>query len=399
MHEEPEPLVSIGNGIPAFHNFRRLLNASFQRHASVVDYATMELSRFADGLRGLVEKTPLFGSDDLETVLLANPRAGGFSRPARAAAAMRELAVAVNEAAGLEKRAGKLAWRTVQTTGPKHAAQLAAQYIEEAAMKPGNSWLVILACGDGTSLEFLDELSRAPDELRNRFTVLRLPMGTGNDGSDGRELTDSLSRLVGKGVIAIQPILRVVPAPGGPASRRAPGGEWRSFNIASVGIDAFVTHMTNKLKSNLPGDSYKLMVDLASVFYDRIYPPRQMSVLARDAHGAELSKHEGLFLFVAMGISGNRTYGSNKPILPDSDNVCAVRQMPLLRKLALKDPMTSGRIRDFPEANLFSAESLEITYADRILVQMDGEAELLVAGDFPLRMEKTAPLIRHVARL
>jgi len=359
----------------------------------------MDLSRFADGLRGLVEKTPLFGSADLETVLLINPRAGGFSRPARAAAAMRDLAAAIDDAARLEKRPGKLSWRTVQTTGSKHATKLAAHYIEESAMKPASSWFIILACGDGTSLEFLDELSRAPDELRNRFTVLRLPMGTGNDGSDGRELTDSLSRLVGKGVVAIQPVLRVRPAPGGPAAGRAPGGEWRSFNIASVGIDAFVTHMTNKLKSSLPGDSYKLMVDLASVFYDRIYPPKPMTILARDAFGAELSRLDGLFLLVAMGISGNRTYGSNKPILPDADNVCAVRQMPLLRKLALKDPMSSGRIREFPEASLFSAESLEIVYADRILVQMDGEAELLVAGDFPLRIEKTPPLIRHVARL
>ncbi len=385
--------------MPSSRRYCRSMNASSQLPASVVDYRTMDLSRFADGLRGLVEKTHLFGSEDVETVLIANPRAGGFSRPTRATAAMRDLAVAVAESAGLEKRGGKLSWRTVQTTGSKHATRLAALYIEESAMKPGSSWLIILACGDGTSLEFLDELSRAPDELRNRFTVLRLPMGTGNDGSDGRELSDSLSRLVGKGVIAIQPVLRVIPAPGGPAASRAPGGEWRSFNIASVGIDAFVTHMTNRLKSSLPGDSYKLMVDLASVFYDRIYPPRHMTVLARDAQGAELSRRAGLFLFVAMGISGNRTYGSNKPILPDADNVCAVNQMPLLRKLALKDPMTLGRIREFPEAKLFSAESLEISYADRILVQMDGEAELLIAEDFPLRIEKTAPLIRHVARL
>ncbi|MBU0927714.1 MAG: diacylglycerol kinase [Spirochaetes bacterium] len=358
----------------------------------------MDFSRFADGLRGLVEKTSLFGSDDLEAVLIANPRAGGFSRPARAAAAMRDLASATLEAEAAEPRKGKLSWRVSQTTGSRHATRMASEYIEEAAMKPKSAWLVVLACGDGTSLEFLDELSRAPDELRNRFTVLRLPMGTGNDGSDGRELADSLSRLVGHGAIAIQPVLRVLPAAGGPAAARAPGGEWRSFNIASVGLDAFVTNMTNRLKASLPGDSYKLWVDLASVFYDRIYPPKPMSISALGPTGAETSARTGEFLLVAMGVSGNRTYGSNKPILPDGDNVCAVSQMPLLRKLALKDPISSGRIRDFPEASLFSAETLEIAYGDRILVQMDGEAELLVAEDFPLRIEKTPPLIRHIAR-
>jgi diacylglycerol kinase family enzyme len=72
--------------------------------------------------------------------------------------------------------------------------------------------------------------------------------------------------------------------------------------------------------------------------------------------------------------------------------------MPLLRKLVLKKSMSEGRIRDFPEATLFSAETLEIHYAERILVQMDGEAEPLVAEDFPLRIVKTAPLIRHIAR-
>lgn len=349
-------------------------------------------------LFGLVEKTALFGSDDLEAVFIANPRAGGFSRPYRALAAMRDAEAAASFAAGLPRRQGKLAWRVVETSGPRHATRLAADYIEESAMKPASSWLVILACGDGTSLEFLDELSRAPDELRKRFTVLRLPMGTGNDGSDGRELADSLSRLVGKGRVAVQPVLRVIPVAGGPASARAPGGEWRAFNIASVGLDAFVTNMTNRLKATLPGDSYRLWVDISAIFYDMVYPPRRMTITAFDTAGSTQLSVEGQFLLVAMGASGRRSYGSNKPILPDDDNVCAVSQMPLSRKLKLKGPMSSGRIREFPEARLFSATSLEIAYADRILVQMDGEAELLVAEDFPLRIEKTEALIRHLAR-
>lgn len=358
----------------------------------------MDVRSFAEGIRGLVEKTPLFDGDELEAVLIVNPRAGGFSRPARAAAALSDIATAQAGAAELPARRGRLFWRTTQTEGPRHATRMATELIDEAAMKPKRSWLIILACGDGTSLEFLDELSRAPEELRERFTTLRMPMGTGNDGSDGRELSDTLSRLVGHGAIAVQPALRVIPASGGPASARAPGGEWRAFNIASVGLDAFVTHMTNRLKSVLPGDSYKLWVDLASVFYDRIYPPAPLVARGLDEAGTETASLDGRYLLIAMGVSGRRTYGSNKPILPDDDNVCAVRQMPLLRKLALKGPLSSGRIREFSEAALFSASSVEISYGERILVQMDGEAELLVREDFPLRIERTEPLIRHVAR-
>jgi diacylglycerol kinase family enzyme len=359
----------------------------------------MDISLFTDGLKGLVEKTPLFPRENLIATVIINPNAGGFSRPARFAAALQDVALANSATALHPARGGSMSWRVISTESPRHATRIASECIEEAAMKPGTTWLVILACGDGTSLEFLDELSRAPDELRNVFTVLRLPMGTGNDGSDGRELSDSLSRLTGSGEVAVQAILRVIPAPGGPACSRARGGEWRSFNIASIGLDAYVTDMTNRLKVHMPGDSYKLWMDLAALFYDKVYPPREMGITAMDSEGKETGRLEGRFLLALMGVSGYRTYGSNKKILPDKDNACAVHQMPLLRKLALKGPMTSGHIRDFQEAVLFSADAIEFRYGDRILVQMDGEAELLVPEDFPLRMERTPPLIRHLARV
>ncbi len=359
----------------------------------------MDISLFTDGLRGLVEKSHLFHRENLIATVIINPNAGGFSRPARFIAALQDIALANTGIATHPAREGAISWRVNSTDSPRHATKIASEYIEEAAMKPGTSWFVILACGDGTSLEFLDELSRAPDELRNAFTVLRLPMGTGNDGSDGRELADSLSRLTGFGTVKVQPALRVIPAQGGPASKRARGGEWRSFNIASIGLDAYVTDMTNRLKVHMPGDSYKLWLDLAALVYDKVYPPREMLIVARDPDGKETTRLEGRFLLVLMGVSGYRTYGSNKKILPDADNACAVRQMPLLHKLALKGPMTSGRIRDFKEAELFSANTIEFHYGDRILVQMDGEAELLVPEDFPLRMERTQPLIRHLARV
>lgn len=354
----------------------------------------MDPSRFAAGVRALVLSTPLFGAKDLEAVLVINPRAGGFSHASRYAESVRAVESAV--AARGPQRTGATAWRALVTGEPRHASRMGSELLDEAAMKPSAEWLVVLACGDGTSLEFLDALSRAPDELRERFAVLRLPMGTGNDGSDGRELGESLSRL-SAGRIAEQSALRVIPSPGGPASRRAPEGEWRSFNIASVGLDAYVTDMTNRLKASLPGDSYKLWLDIGSIFYDRLWPPRRMEIVASDAKGSRTSSLEGQFLLVAMGIGGYRTYGSNKPILPDANNVCAVRQMPLLRKLALKGPIASGRHREFPEVSLFSADALEIRYADRLLVQMDGEAERLESADFPLRIERTPPIIRHLS--
>ena len=359
----------------------------------------MDTSTFAEAVRGLVERTPLFGKSELEAVMVANPKAGGFTRSSRARHNAAALAEAAKAASGMQLRQGSTNWRALDTRSPKHAGTISRSLLDEAAIKPRAEWLIILACGDGTSHEFLDELSRAPRELAARFTVLRLPMGTGNDGSDGRELPDSLSRLIGFGRIDEQVAIRMIPAPGGPASKRAPGGEWRAFNIASMGVDAYITHMTNQLKSKLPGDSYKLWLDLATVLYDLSYPSGQMEIRGFDARGAATATHSGKFLLAAMGISGWRTYGSNKPILPDEDNVCLIRQMSLLRKLILKGPIAAGHHRGLPEAELFSADALEISYSHPILMQTDGETQSLVAEDFPFRMERTGPVIRHIARI
>lgn len=372
---------------------------SVQWPYSVVSFCDMNLEIFAQGLQTLVSKCSLFPNQDLEAVAIINPTAGCFVRPAKAASAMQDMDAAIKNAADIPVRTGTLAFRLYLTNAAKHASKMAEDLIDEAAMKPDSSWLVILASGDGTSLEFLDELSRAPEDIRGRFTVLRLPMGTGNDGSDGRELSDSLSRLTGQGKLAVQQAIRVIPAAGSPASRRAANGEWRAFNIASIGMDAYITHMTNKLKTSFPGDSYKLWVDIATLFYDKVYPPKQMTIKAMDSSGSILAEHEGLFLLMAMGISGNRTYGSNIPILPSNDNVCAIRQMPLFKKLVLKGPLLKGRVEEIKEAIIFSADNIEIDYQNSILVQMDGEAELLNAEDFPLRLEKTGPVIRYIARL
>ena len=330
--------------------------------------------------------------------MVANPKAGGFTRTSRIRHNAAALADATKAASSMPLRGGTTNWRALDTSSPKHAGTIALSLLDEAAIRPKTTWLTILACGDGTSHEFLNELSRAPRELAERFIILRLPMGTGNDGSDGRELSDSLSRLIGYGRIDEQVAIRMIPAPGGPASSRAPGGEWRAFNIASMGVDAYITHMTNQLKAALPGDSYRLWLDLAAVVYDFSYPSGHMEIRAFDASGKATASYNGRFLLAAMGISGHRAYGSNKPILPDDDNVCLIRQMSLFRKLILKGPIAAGHHRGLPEAELFTADALEINYGHRILMQTDGEAQSLMPEDFPFRMERTGPLIRHVAR-
>jgi diacylglycerol kinase family enzyme len=271
-------------------------------------------------------------------------------------------------------------------TGGPGDAEAAVRALLEAAAGGENFFLVITAGGDGTSLEVQSALYRAPAELRNRFAVLRLPMGTGNDGADARDLGAALDLLVKPVDIVKARALRLVSAGKEP---------FLAFNILSVGLDAFVTHMTNKMKGKFPGDSYKLWVDIAALLYDRVYTVGPLELRALDEEGREVP--EGSFrrdiLLMAMGTGGHRTYGSGKRILPDDRNVCVVRQMPLSRKLALKDLFTRGAHIDKPETTLFNASRVEFSGLYPILAQMDGETVLLRPENFPAAIELTSPVI------
>jgi diacylglycerol kinase family enzyme len=279
----------------------------------------------------------------------------------------------------------------VPTQGPGHAGRIVGALIDEAlsqkdALRIPPFHLIITAGGDGTSLEALTAFYAAPAALQSNFAILRLPMGTGNDGADGWEPDEALSLLIDPAEVQMSRALRLTTA--------TPGkGPFLAFNILSVGLDAFVTHMTNKMKGNLPGDSYKLWVDIAALLYDRIYQVGFMDVRGFDERGRRIQSFREKVLLLAVGVSGHRTYGSHKRILPDDRNVCVVRQMPLLRKLALKGLFTTGEHITKEESKLFNAGRVEFRGEHPILAQMDGETVLLRPEDYPAAIELTGPAI------
>jgi diacylglycerol kinase family enzyme len=284
----------------------------------------------------------------------------------------------------------------VPTKAAGHARELTGALIQEAAGTAVNGqagtgsvprpfYLIVTAGGDGTSLEVMTGLYHAPAEIRRDFAVLRLPMGTGNDGADAWNLDEALGLLIDPAEVRQQRALRLVTAGG--------KGPFLAFNILSVGLDAFVTHMTNRMKGKLPGDSYKLWVDIASLLYDRIYKVGYMDVRSLDGEGKEVKNFKEKILLLAVGESGRRTYGSHKWILPDERNVCALRQMPVYRKLALKGAFAYGTHIDKPEAILWNATKVEFRPQYPILAQMDGETVLLKEEDFPAAIELTDPVI------
>jgi diacylglycerol kinase family enzyme len=265
-----------------------------------------------------------------------------------------------------------------------HAATLARDFIAASLGdngQKGGYYLLMAAGGDGTSLELVAALMELEPEKRSRFLVLRLPFGTGNDGSDGRDLVESLGRLLGVCASEARPAIRCR------AAASSGRGTFWAFNIASFGLDAYVAHMTNRLKSLFPGDSYKLWVDLSTVLYDRIFRVVPMGIRAwRDA-GEPVRDLRRACLLLAIGASGNRQYGSNKRILPDEDNVCAISQTGLFTKLAAKGRIERGLHRGLPIVDLFSAYRIEVEYGERVLFQADGEVVDLKPSDFPFTLD------------
>jgi len=358
---------------------------------------------FGSFLSEICSRSLLAPGRPLIWTIIANPKAGGFTIRSRWKKHHSMLQQCLQKAkanplrdSGSSMTAGRegnnKGWPgLILTKSPNHAALITKSLLEEAA-STSSSWnsnkpfyLIITAGGDGTSWEVMTNMFHAAPDVLEDFAVLRLPMGTGNDGSDSWDLDKALDLLILPAEIKLQRAVRLRTSSG--------KGPFLAFNILSVGLDAFVTHMTNKMKGKMPGDSYKLWVDLAALFYDVIYKVGMMDVKAGDNEGKEVKAFKEKILLLAVGESGRRTYGSHKWILPDDRNVCAIRQMSLLRKVALKELFTYGTHICEPEAMLWNSQSVEFSCETPILAQMDGETILLEQKDFPAVIELTDPVI------
>jgi diacylglycerol kinase family enzyme len=358
---------------------------------------------FAAAIAKICSRGLVVSGKPLRWTIIANPKAGGFTINSR----WKKHGAALEDALD---RAGKNPLRTdagpsdyaasagayglVPTAGPGHAGEITSALLDEAEKNAAAFHLLITAGGDGTSLEALQTLFAAPPKTQSRFAVLRLPMGTGNDGADSPDLSTALNLLVNPSRLEKTGGIRLSTATG----KTWPGGKpFLAFNILSLGLDAFVTHMTNKMKGKFPGDSYKLWVDVASLLYDRLYRVGPLSVKAYDEQGGEVMNFTEKILLCAMGVSGRRTYGAQKKVLPDDRNVCAVKQMSLFSKLAIKGLFMSGEHVQKPVSIMGNAARLLIAGENPVLAQMDGETALLQKEDFPIVLELTEKVIQKLA--
>ena len=210
---------------------------------------------YIESIKHLVERCPLFTGKAVHVTVIANPVAGGFTIKKRARANEVFFTSALAESENRPVAAKSVSAVMHLTASAGHAKLLAEAVLKEALAdkKSESMYFVITAGGDGTSLDVQTVFARAVldeghKELIEKVCLLRLPFGTGNDGSDGRTLDVSLALLAGNAHFDRQRAVRVRTAPvgtGGDVKSRS----WYAFNIASIGIDAFITHMTNKVKN------------------------------------------------------------------------------------------------------------------------------------------------------
>ncbi|MCR4940733.1 MAG: hypothetical protein K5930_11615 [Treponemataceae bacterium] len=366
-------------------------------------------------IKPVIESCVLWQNKSLKVIIIANPTAGGFTQKKKSiknAIVLQKAEEKARESLKKGKKTDVVSVELLKTEHAGHGIQMITGLLEEA-VNSGDDYLVITAGGDGTHLEVQTTLLKAAfaDETKKKIvtekiTVLRLPFGTGNDGSDGREIEDTLRRLTEPSHFSLQKAVKVWyegKTPDGESRRKVDTYDsldalppWYAFNIASIGIDAFITYMTNKTKGVMPGDFYQMWVDLACVFYGSKFPSRTMTISVFNEKGDKTDTVSSAVEFCLLGVSGHRTYGSNHKILPTDDTFCTVKKMGLITKLLQKHTFNDGTHAGKPTTVLEMASKIRVDYDQDILVQMDGEVHLLQPSQYPLFMEHTEPVIRII---
>lgn len=229
--------------------------------------------------------------------------------------------------------------------------------------------LVITLGGDGTH----NAVMQAGYRVSRDLLYLRLPLGSGNDAVPMGTLEEVFAALE-------EPITpRWIPSIEVWTAR---GRQYRGFNVASLGIDAWVTALHHRLRRRLPGNTYRIIATPALLFYESIVKLQDMTVMLEN--GADITGRR--VMIVALGVSGHRTYGDHIAVLPDHRNLCVLFHAGLRGKLAMKKRLLEGTHTTGEYSHMAETTGVEIRYNGRIPLQVDGEAVWLEREDFPVTL-------------
>jgi len=347
------------------------------------------ISTYANGVSELTKFSRSAEKHPLIVDVIVNPHAGFFKRRSTLVRQVFELDRKLQD---LRSRfpGRRVEINTVHfTERPGHAHQIADAILEkEARERRGIEHLIVGCGGDGTANEICRALVMADDALLERIKLLRLPLGTGNDSSDAPTFEQAYELILGE-----QRTART----GAVAVTVADGTVYWSFNIASVGCDAYIADLTNRFKRAIPGQAYKMLVNFGAMFYGPVVHPQPMDIHLHD--GRLETEVKGIVpSMIVVGASGHRTYGGHMPVLPAEENVCVIDAMGILRKLAQQKLFYLGRHGELPEVSFHRADRVDVEYRSRIPLNLDGEIVWLDAKDFPLSFRVLNPKIKVLRR-
>lgn len=373
----------------------------------------------AECVTAFIARNPLWANKDVEIYFIVNKTAGCFTNKHKSDFYKKLVDEEKNSLANSPVVAKSAIYKVFTTEYAGHTKDLTLSIVSQliGAERPGLENIIVTAGGDGTAWDCECALYSAAqtepkkmDAIMNRITLIRLPLGTGNDGTDGHTLEETFEMLRGplhfKNISAIkaypekEPTEEQIKACGKKPEKycdvnyKAP---WYSFNIASIGLDAYVVYLTNTFKKKMPGNLYHLCVPLSGLVYDKDFPSGTAKISYYDKENNLIDEKTTKISLLAFGESGNRIYGGGHHILPDENNVCTVPKVSLPTLIKENHRFVDGSFTEINIAYLHSANKIKIEYDENILMQCDGEVTILTKDHFPLIMEKTEPCLRVIS--
>lgn len=380
----------------------------------------------AECITALVARNKLWAGKKVSVYFIANKAAGCFTNKHKSEKYKKIFSDTLEAIKTLPECTTSISYRIFSTEYAGHAkdlthsivSQLIATDLEDISCEN----LIVTAGGDGTSLEVQTALYKCAMEgpkhsnaIMNKITILRLPLGTGNDGTDGHNIEETINLLKGGLFFSNARAVRVYPEKevsqqeieaSAKTYRKNPSkycdpnytSPWYAFNIVSMGVDAYVVYMTNTVKKKLPGNFYHLCVPLSGVLYDKDFPSGTAKFeLFEEQETKPESKPEEIttkITLMAFGASGYRVYGGGHKILPNNNNLCIAPKVSLTTLILQNNKFTDGTFVGTNLASLHTVEKIRINYDQPILMQCDGETVMLTPAHFPLIMELTPPCLR-----
>ncbi len=372
----------------------------------------------AECISALVARNKLWSKKKVFLYFIANKAAGCFTNSKKAEELKKYFSSVLSELEGQPECAASVSYKIFSTEYAGHAKDLTQSVVSQliATDEADSESIIVTAGGDGTSLEvqtaLFKEAMQGPkhnDAIMNHITILRLPLGTGNDGTDGHSIQETIALLKGGLVFANDRAIRIYPEnePDISDIKKSSAGKnpekfgdinfrppWYAFNIASLGLDAYVVYLTNTVKKKLPGNFYHLCVPLAGLTYDKEFPTGTITFELFESKEKKSGEIATPVTLAAFGASGNRVYGGGHKILPDSNNFCLAPKVSLWTLLKDNHKFVDGSFKGTDLASLHTVEKIRISYDKPVLMQCDGETVMLSPAHFPLIIELTDPCLR-----